>query len=753
MKTKLHVSSALRLLAFACGAVFLLGLVAPPARAQAPNWRKALQFDGVNDFVVFNGAPLLPPWTAEMWVCRQDAPYSSAVLLNDASTALKLEQTNQSRRVGFSTNGGDYVFDYIAPSNTWVHLAFVCDTSTRLYVNGVLQGTDPHTIPLPLQQLGALTNRLGQTNVALKAIVDDLRVWRVARSPAEIAGNLGHPLTGQESGLFSYWKFDETSGLRAWDATTNRLHGTLMNRPRHVPSRSTVEIALQGPACMTNGLHVPFVDPGAGNVATAFPLEVAGAWEQAYALQADSTVVHWGADTYSAIIPAAATNVVGLAVQSPAQFSFVVRDNATIIGWGPDWGVTNPPVRATNVVEVACGNSHALALRADGTVVGWGDNSKGQTNPPVRATNVVQIAAGLYHSLALRADGTIVGWGDNSKGATNAPTRATNVVQIATSFEHNVALRADGTVVAWGYNSDGQTNVPANVTNVVAVGAGYNFCMALKADGTLRVWGDTNIIYGTTNTYGLKNIPANATNVVAISAGTAQAWALTADGTLIGWGDTNYDALVIPSGLNSIRTNSVGVSGTLDVNTLGTYVLTYRTTNLFGQVGTTTRTVVVVPVVPLATTQPATAISATGATLHGAVNPQDSPTTAWFEYGLTTRYGSTTPGTNVGTGLIARDVGATLTGLLPWLTYHARTVASNMAGQVVGPDVTFTLAGPASTTPALSGLTGLTIPQGSSRVTTFSVSPGDLEVSVRCDNTVLFPAGSLSLGGRPTRAC
>ena len=95
---------------------------------------------------------------------------------------------------------------------------------------------------------------------------------------------------------------------------------------------------------------------------------------------------------------------------------------------------------------------YSLALKADGTVVGWGDNSYGQTNIPAGLTNVVAIAAGDYHSLALKADGTVVGWGDNSYGQTNIPAGLTNVVAIAAGGYHSLALKADGTVVGWGDN-------------------------------------------------------------------------------------------------------------------------------------------------------------------------------------------------------------------------------------------------------------------------------------------------------------
>ena len=76
------------------------------------------------------------------------------------------------------------------------------------------------------------------------------------------------------------------------------------------------------------------------------------------------------------------------------------------------------PVSVSNVVAIAAGWWHSLALRADGTVIAWGDNSYGQTNVPASATNIVAIAAGWYHNLALRADGTVIAWGKGWFGVT-----------------------------------------------------------------------------------------------------------------------------------------------------------------------------------------------------------------------------------------------------------------------------------------------------------------------------------------------
>src|SRR5437667_442148 len=78
------------------------------------------------------------------------------------------------------------------------------------------------------------------------------------------------------------------------------------------------------------------------------------------------------------------------------------------------------------------------ALKAIGPVVAWGAGtgsdtlfSLGQSIVPSGLSNVVAIAAGGYRSLALRTDGTIVGWGDNYFGQGVAPPGVSNVTAIA----------------------------------------------------------------------------------------------------------------------------------------------------------------------------------------------------------------------------------------------------------------------------------------------------------------------------------
>ena len=100
------------------------------------------------------------------------------------------------------------------------------------------------------------------------------------------------------------------------------------------------------------------------------------------------------------------------------------------------------------------------------------------------------------------------------------------------------------------------------------------------------------------------------------------------------------------------------------------------------------------PLVPTVSTSPAMFTNFSSAGLAGVVNPNGAATTAYYQWGLTTAYGSNTPSINIGSGDINVDVPFTLTGLSPNTTYHYQLWATNSGGSNNGDDMTFTTSEP-----------------------------------------------------------
>lgn len=95
---------------------------------------------------------------------------------------------------------------------------------------------------------------------------------------------------------------------------------------------------------------------------------------------------------------------------------------------------------------------------------------------------------------------------------------------------------------------------------------------------------------------------------------------------------------------------------------------------------------------PSAQTSSPTATGLTTATVAGTALTYGAPTTLYFEYGTTRRYGFRTPSQLAPMAERAR-VSASLSGLTPATTYHYRLVAVSARGTSLGADRTFTSSG------------------------------------------------------------
>ncbi|MDB6026660.1 MAG: hypothetical protein JWM68_2883 [Verrucomicrobiales bacterium] len=242
---------------------------------------------------------------------------------------------------------------------------------------------------------------------------------------------------------------------------------------------------------------------------------------------------------------------------------------------------------------------------------------------------------------------------------------------------------ATGSSVAAGTN---KTSVSATISGLTT-GTIYHFRLVTTNSNSFETGADF--------TFTPARIPAAvtqpATSVTPTTAtlnGTVNAGGVT--GYYFQYGTTtNYGSFTTVSSLPA-STNDFAVSAA--INGLSPGILYYFrlvATNSFGSNAGASISFVTEPSIPTVVTLPATGVSNTVAQLNGTINPNASATTYYFQYGVNLNYGSFTPGIAVGSGVSSLDVNASLSGLTPGLTYHARLVASNGVGIVSGRDIQF----------------------------------------------------------------
>ncbi|MGO9581461.1 MAG: RCC1 domain-containing protein [Acidimicrobiales bacterium] len=314
-----------------------------------------------------------------------------------------------------------------------------------------------------------------------------------------------------------------------------------------------------------------------------------------------------------------------VSVAAGAYTGYAVLSDGHVWAWGDDlegqigdrgpWSLRTIPVEVqglSSAILVVGGANSAYALRGNGEVWAWGDDSQGELGderftarqlPGLvwKLSAVRDIAAGAFSAYAIRDNGTALAWGDDSfgqlgtgsgSGVATTPqelTRLSDVVAITASTSDGYALLGDGTVWAWGDDSLGElggggcgpapggrpdtcrsSSVPHRIpelTEIVAIAAGGDSVYALGRDGSVWAWGDDEFGELGDGVRRLdEGVPVKVrdlSHVVAIAAGSCSGYALLGDGTVWAWG--RGDSGQLGDGSTSDRNIPVQVKGLTSV--------------------------------------------------------------------------------------------------------------------------------------------------------------------------------------------
>ena len=192
----------------------------------------SLHFNGTNASVQFSGgmADLVGnvPWTFECLVnpAIQDATNrniignSAAFRYSTGHLSLINGRVNIRNKTGAAELSGNTLIFL----NSWSHIALVHIGGGRiqLFVNGLFD----RNFDIPVDaNLGFNMSFLGQAQGAQRWFsgrIDEVRLWTIARTQAQIQSTMWRPLQGNETGLLEYFKLDEATGT----IVNNSVSGT-----------------------------------------------------------------------------------------------------------------------------------------------------------------------------------------------------------------------------------------------------------------------------------------------------------------------------------------------------------------------------------------------------------------------------------------------------------------------------------------------------------------------------------------------
>lgn len=210
----------------------------------------ALGFDGVNDFVAVSSPTAIPianaTYTMEAWMLPRTLNsngngngiigWGNYGTTNQAN-AFKYQNGNLANywwANDLSVSVGNLV-------GRWSHVACSFDgTTRRIYLNGALVASDTptgHNVPNAGNfRVGLTISSAALLNSFFDGSLDEVRVWNVARTQAQIQAGMYTTISPSSTGLVAYYSFNigspagTNTGLSTLvDQTSNNNAGTLTN--------------------------------------------------------------------------------------------------------------------------------------------------------------------------------------------------------------------------------------------------------------------------------------------------------------------------------------------------------------------------------------------------------------------------------------------------------------------------------------------------------------------------------------------
>ncbi len=183
------------------------------------NCGKSIELDGINDWVNIPDLSLTNDFTIEGWFnLAPGIDYRDALFGQEGSGP---DIHFSAGRVRLYAYGIRITAKTPLIANTWGHIALTrSGTNLTVYVNGAKDATGRWKGKLSIKAIGR-----GNRGY-VKGKMDEIRIWDIARTEAEIGNNYDTTVTPDSAGLIGYWGFNESDQIVS-DISSSANHGSL----------------------------------------------------------------------------------------------------------------------------------------------------------------------------------------------------------------------------------------------------------------------------------------------------------------------------------------------------------------------------------------------------------------------------------------------------------------------------------------------------------------------------------------------
>lgn len=206
----------------------------------------ALSFDGTNRYVEIRDSDAYSldktgELTIEAWVQPRSFPPAQIVLAKGRQGAYEWELRFIGDRLNFYMSNPQGVPNYVLATDPGRfkpgvrrHIAAVVRQGqfSRLYIDGKQVAESATFAGLHLNGPAPVTIGIRDGRGPFNGLIDEVRIWNVARTSKEILAAMRTPVAANAAGLGGLWRFNDGAGSRALDSSSRKNHGRLVNKPR-----------------------------------------------------------------------------------------------------------------------------------------------------------------------------------------------------------------------------------------------------------------------------------------------------------------------------------------------------------------------------------------------------------------------------------------------------------------------------------------------------------------------------------------